>query len=443
MNESADRHANEDGVSRRNLLRGGVALPVGVGLGALGVSTPAHAWLPVAISVVQMGVQLHGMMRKQGPGLAQLMHAQTRMLIEIANQIGVMNQKIDSLLARMAELRDLVERLPENTSRTVWQNRLKGVLTLSAEKFRAYNQRASRYGRVSALTLFRPDFIELLRELQIVRSTLLIDPSPLVIPTICTAWYVELRIHFLILSPGEVIRAAAESYREGLRSRTQTGELGSLIDDIAALKRQMMADFVVAPPAGEQPGVPALQARETFTCARRVDLDDDSRTSTSGGIERSGETRYYRSWRGRAEIATATEVSDENDSDRVQRNAMAAVNVRTIELMGIDVDPVFAAEAWPTYRLAVRRDNFDEETMSYVGPPEDRADWTRYVRRIRAFDTCRTGGGSPEGVRAGAQAKRNELELVRSKAFTAYSMLAACQETLRGIDWVLEQPGIG
>lgn len=184
-----------------------------------------------AVLVAKTGFDIYKMFRGGGAGVAELLIAQTEMLRALSAQIAVVNEGIQLLIAGVEGLKDLVRELPSEAVRAIATSDLRASFTNIAEKLDRVAMLRERYGQAYALSAVSIDAALNLATLEMRRAVLMGDPSPVVIPMVCTCWYVEFQaLATLVPFERERILSIARSYLRWL-DRTEP-VARKLVDDI-------------------------------------------------------------------------------------------------------------------------------------------------------------------------------------------------------------------
>ncbi|MES2645081.1 MAG: hypothetical protein V4850_36680 [Myxococcota bacterium] len=232
---------------------------------------------PVTIAVAQAGVQLYSMFRSSGDGIGNLLAAQTRMLQEIAVQIGVINVKLDAVYRGILDLEDAVQQLPRDTALKVVETTLSGLFIEAKEVLGLRAEDEREHGMEYALREVTPRAMSILDKLSTARSSLIADGSATLSPFVAAAWYVELQLMASCIPFKEGrLEKAAETYAESFEKWLQK--------DLRPTHRALNAAAVAM-----RDKIKASEARQGYDCYHSIHLS----SWEDGGVGgRHGEPRY-------------------------------------------------------------------------------------------------------------------------------------------------------
>lgn len=147
---------------------------------------------PVTVlAIAQAGVQLYSMSRSSKAGIGGLLAVQTQLLMQIIEQIGVLNQKLDLIYASITKLEKIVRQLPREVALEILKRGLTGTIGNSFDHVRTYQANCNRFGRLKAVSMVKDAAILTLDSLQDRRQQLMDDSSDALIPLVSSAWYAE------------------------------------------------------------------------------------------------------------------------------------------------------------------------------------------------------------------------------------------------------------
>lgn len=146
------------------------------------------------IAIAQVCVSVYAASRSSGPGIAGLLAAQTKMLVEITKQITIINKKLDAIYLSIDQLKGLVEKLPEETAKATIRLYLKGYFDTAVQLLNEFSQNQARFGREHAISKMTLRTELLLNDLTNAGHAFVSDRSEALCPVAAAAWHIELQV---------------------------------------------------------------------------------------------------------------------------------------------------------------------------------------------------------------------------------------------------------
>jgi len=416
-----------DKVSRRDFLGGCTVAAVRLsGLTAGGAilfsARPAHAVEPTTvIAVAQGAAALWRMSRGGGPGIGSLLRKQTEMLAGISEQLTVVDARLRQIHTSIENLRNIVERLPEENVRKFYVETLSGVFTRAAEVMRTVASQREKYGIDYALAkVAEREDRAVLTSIQTSRSVLMNDRSEVVLPIVCAAWHIEFQLLASAFPfDAESIRASAETYQKYL------SDWASTLD--AQLIKIEAESKAAARTSGNEPW--------------RLDCYTDiSDTSWTGNVSYTNNGRRYTEIQSRVWASVVEHGISSDWSPRSPDDARVSEAFRQLEEAGI-VYPVEVRGYWArTWIHQSAQRNYGWHGPAVGGPPAEA------VRQKDNFlaDARSKSCSFPWKWDKPAEMvpKLNQLyvaaQLNEIKALAYYSMKLCCRDALASVTRVLE-----
>lgn len=171
-----------------------------------------------AIMIAKTGLEVFRLVKGGGGGIANLLVAQTEMLRAMSAQLAVVNDGIQLIIAGVEGLKSMVRDLPSNTVRELARSDVQAAFVNLTEKLDRLAMLRVRYGHAYALEQVRGDAALNLGRLEHSRAALMGDQSPIVIPLVAAAWYVEFQaLTSLVPFERERLLSVARSYERWAR----------------------------------------------------------------------------------------------------------------------------------------------------------------------------------------------------------------------------------
>jgi len=223
----------------------------------------AYAIAPLAVAaVVQTAISIAGLFSNGGDGIASLLHLQVEMLNHIEGELGVIEQQIKTILENLDKLAEKLQQLPKET--VLEQNRA----AIGGLSLKYIEVRDTYLGLNREVTPELEEDIKhnLIGPLQAARDIIMSYPDPpvILVPTICTACFVESWAMALVntsKTQSVATKQALKAYRKWfLRAST------SLESNIVTVQKQQFADYKTA------------REEETHPATKLCFIDGDPKT---------------------------------------------------------------------------------------------------------------------------------------------------------------------
>jgi hypothetical protein len=219
-----------------------------LGAAALGMSPflpQANAIAPlVAVAIVQTAISVAGLFSHGGDGTESLLRLQVEMLKHIEGELSVIEKGIQEILSRLDELKEMVGELPKQV--VIEENRIaiEGLSARYGEVRATYIETGRRLTHQLETELER----DLISPLRSARDKLMSYPQPqiLLIPTICTACFVESLAMAMANTSPERTKQARKRYRDWLVAVSTDTSENTLQGKIRSLQLIQQADRAAA-----------------------------------------------------------------------------------------------------------------------------------------------------------------------------------------------------
>ena len=217
----------------------------------------ANAIAPlVVVAIVQAAISVASLFSHGGGGMESLLQLQVEMLKHIESELGVIEQQIQTILANLAELKEILGDLPKQI--VIEDNRVT-IESLHA-RYREIRNTYDEDGGVLTPELAKELDRDLISPLRAARGKLMSYPEPIsqfcVLPTVCTACFVEssaMALYNTSRADPKRTKNALRVYREWFVQVSRGKSESTLEGTISILKQTQLADAKTAHDAAATP----------------------------------------------------------------------------------------------------------------------------------------------------------------------------------------------
>ncbi len=202
-----------------------------------------------AVALIQTAASIARLLQKSGPSQIDLLNLQTEMLKNLQVELGVIQDGIKAILARMEDLESLIHQIPDQSAVVSYKNKILARQGDYLEAMETYQNVASSRGIEAAREqVVGPLRTKVLLPLQGSRSDLMTYSQFSVIPMVCTAAFVEMAVSIMVgeaSSNKEGMLSAISRYEKWFKEVTagpQSFTLNQTIKDAAARQAKLRQD---------------------------------------------------------------------------------------------------------------------------------------------------------------------------------------------------------
>jgi len=226
-----------------------------LGAAAFGMSPfipQANAIAPlVAVAIVQTAISVASLFSHGGDGMESLLRLQVEMLKHIESELSIIEKGIQEILTRLDELKEIVGELPRQV--VLEENRIaiEGLSARYAEVRDTYIEEGRQLTPQLDTELQR----DLISPLRSARDKLMSYPQPqfVLVPTICTACFVESLAMAMATTSPERTKQALLRYRKWFVQVSRGKSESSLEGKVRMLQTAQFADAKTAHDAAASP----------------------------------------------------------------------------------------------------------------------------------------------------------------------------------------------
>jgi hypothetical protein len=370
------------------------------------------------IAVGQASVQLYGMLRPGGRGVAGLLSAQTRMLVEISKQIEVINGRLVLIHKSLQELKELVHKLPDESAIAATKLELEGYFMHAGELLGRLSEHQLRWGRAKAVSMVQQETSMLLYDLNNARSSLISDKSEALCPIVAASWYVELQLMGNCI-PFDATRLAyvARSY-----DRAFDYWLSSVIKpELQEATKEAIA---------MRDGIRSSSAYVDYNCNHSISTDKVKRRAGGGGKEGSPYHFYEYTIAAKHSKLTA------QPSPVRERLELYQTGLGTLGTTGVEIDSAYKEIA--PLRWTVTSGNYGGFRANDDRNPNAKREYHAALASLQQNE-CKEPPSFAEEFAAQENARAEQSEKLFLKTLLYGNYLVICQEAQKSARSIMER----
>lgn len=179
------------------------------------------ATVTTALTLVSTGASVAKLFGPGGSSVARMQRIQMELLVNISKQVAVIQRGVDLILRRLGDIEMLIGQIPSQTVTEEYRQRGYGLASLFQEHMKGYviEREASTIERAQEVyvPLLEREVLAPMRE---VRSILMLQDEPALIPAVSTMLHAE--VHAMIVANYEKSRmvTALQAYEQWLRAES-------------------------------------------------------------------------------------------------------------------------------------------------------------------------------------------------------------------------------